>query len=79
VSVGEMLQIAKRPRESHKLNPHLMVEKSPYLSVFLTPGYLLGAKINISLSSDRFIYYSNQSVSGRSASNCQKTRGRPVT
>eukprot|EP00804_Cyclotella_cryptica_P009246 CCRYP_016751-RB/>CCRYP_016751-RB protein AED:0.41 eAED:0.41 QI:218/1/0.8/1/0/0/5/0/62 len=31
MSVGDLLQIAKRPGESHKHNPHLMVGKLPQL------------------------------------------------
>ncbi len=74
-----MLQIAKRPGESHKHNPHLRVRKSPQLSEFLTSGDLPGAKINISLSSIDFIYYSTQCGRGRYASNCRKTKGKPLT
>jgi hypothetical protein len=76
-AVGDLLQVAKRSGESHKHYPYFIVEKFPYLSEFLTSGDLPGAKINISLRSINFVYYSNQCSSGRSALNGQKARGKP--
>eukprot|EP00804_Cyclotella_cryptica_P014378 CCRYP_015539-RF/>CCRYP_015539-RF protein AED:0.38 eAED:0.38 QI:15/0.6/0.66/1/0/0/6/83/109 len=50
--MGDKLQIAKRPGESHKHNPHLRVGKLPYLmgdklEIVKNPGESLGDKLLI--------------------------------
>ncbi len=66
--MGDPLQVAKRPGESLKHYTYLMVGKLAHLSEFLNSGDLPGTKINISLSSIPFFYYSNQCGSGQSTS-----------